>query len=62
MISLDQGAYEEFENSTMVITIVRSGDFAQPVTVYLTSVQVLRDNVAVGKLFPIKSIHIKLLT
>ena len=55
MISLDQEEYEEFENNTLVITIVRSGDFALPITVYLTSIQVTRDNAALGKtIFSVK--------
>ena len=55
MISLDQEEYKEFENNTLVITIVRSGDFARPITVYLTSIQVTRDNAALGKkIFSVK--------
>ena len=49
MISLDQEEYKEPENNTFNITINRSGDFALPITVYLTSIQVTRDNAALGK-------------
>ena len=58
MISLDQEEYEELENNSLVITIVRSGDFALPITVYLTSIQVTRDNAALGKKKLIRSILI----
>ena len=50
MISLDQEEYEELENNTLVVTIVRSGDFTLPITVYLRAVPVTTDNAAIGKI------------
>ena len=50
VISLDQDSYEELENTTLVIIIRRSGDFSQPLTVYLTLTTVTTDNAAIGKI------------
>lgn len=48
VISLDQREYEELENNTLTVNILRSGDFALPLTVYLTAVPVSGDNTATG--------------
>jgi hypothetical protein len=48
-ISLDQESYVGIENATLNITIFRSGDLSQPVTVYLTIAAISGDNAALGK-------------
>ena len=50
VISLDQDSYEELENTTMDIIIHMSGDFTQPLTVYLTVAAVASANAALGKI------------
>ena len=44
MISLDQQTYEELENNSLAITVLRSGDLTLPITVYLTTAPILSDN------------------
>ena len=48
VISLDQRDYEELENNTLTVHLLRTGDFVLPLTVYLTAVPVSGDNAATG--------------
>ena len=53
MISLDQPTYEELENNSLAITVLRSGDLTLPITVYLTTAPILSDsvqNAAIGNM------------
>ena len=47
-ISLDQESYEELENNTLDVTILRSGDLALPLTVYFTLAPLSTDGAALG--------------
>ena len=44
MISFDRQAYEELENNSLAITLLRSGDLTLPITVHLTTSPVLSGN------------------
>ena len=60
VISLDQGPFMAMENTSLNLTILRSGDLSLPVTVYLTTAPISADNAALGnineaKLSPFKS-------
>lgn len=48
-VSLDQELYEELENNTLDVTIIRSEDFTLPLTVYLTLSPLSTDNATQAK-------------